>query len=353
MSLEDYLAESYRYSRLSLDDIVEFSERLLERLDQLPPDPADSPMLSAAPCALSLVGSHWGVYGAGVTGIEVNGSDDFRLQMLLDPVWLDIDFREGGARQPWLLARDARWATRQLQGILDLPFPEDTVLRASLPPRPQTMASGDGSRWPSATTPSTEYPQTGTVGPPVSYTDAAGNAAVGYLTAGHVAPPRAPALGLANVDIQPAYGPALTVAVHASRVATGIRGLSTTLAHAVDAAIIESGGSSVSGLGGRGSATQATPVERVVTGSNRTGEVIGYSRWIATATSAWRDCYLVAAPNGDFSEPGHSGAAVTNGSEVIGIVLGAAAAVPGCSTALSYVQDIDAITTTLNCTVIP
>lgn len=122
---------------------------------------------------------------------------------------------------------------------------------------------------------------------------------------------------------------------------------------AVDAAIVESGGHSVTGLGARGAATQATPVKGVVTGSNRTGDVVGYSTWIATAVSAWRDCYLVAAPNGDFSEPGHSGAAVVSGSEVIGIVLGAAAAVSGCSTALSYVQDIDAITSTLNCTVIP
>src|SRR5690349_896093 len=99
MSLEDYLHDSHRYPRFSVDDVVEFSERLLRRLDELPPDPADSEMSSAAPCALSLVGSHWGVYGAGVTGIEVAGSDDLRLQVLLDPVWLDIDFREGGARQ--------------------------------------------------------------------------------------------------------------------------------------------------------------------------------------------------------------------------------------------------------------
>jgi hypothetical protein len=73
--------------------------------------------------------------------------------------------------------------------------------------------------------------------------------------------------------------------------------------------------------------------------------VNGYAVWVATSSSAWKDCYTVATPGGAFSAAGDSGAAVvTTAGEVIGIVVGAAKAVGGCATALSYVQDIDAVT---------
>jgi hypothetical protein len=142
--------------------------------------------------------------------------------------------------------------------------------------------------------------------------------------------------------------------VHRSAVPAGIHpGLAAALAGAVDAAVIDAGGDPVSGLGPRGGAGHTAAVVSLVAGAGRAGEVVGYAVWVATADSAWRDCYMVAAPDGAFSEDGHSGAAVLKHGKVIGIVLGGAAAVAGCPAALSYVQDIDAITSRFGCMVIP
>jgi hypothetical protein len=82
--------------------------------------------------------------------------------------------------------------------------------------------------------------------------------------------------------------------------------------------------------------------------------VVGYAKWVATGHNAWGNCYTVAGTNNDaFSEPGDSGAAVLAGNTVLGIVLGAAAALPGCPAVLSYVQDIDRLRRALRCKLIP
>jgi hypothetical protein len=341
--------------------VVSFAERILRRLEDLPPDPTGSRIAPAdTRCVLQTVGNHWGVYGAGAVGLneagleragcDPEGPGQFRYQILLDPAWLDLDFRATAAREPWLFAGEAEWAATRLRDLLDLSIPAQTVLRASLPPQPQSFGSGDRSAWPSGSM----LPVPGTVGPPVEYTDDTGSLAEGFLTAGHVVPPGSPAAGRTQVDIQPAAGAVSTVDVFRSSVPGPLgSGVGIALVGAIDAAIIESGGPAFPRLGPEGAAGHLAAVDRVVSGSTCAGEVVGFAVWVATPASAWRDCYLVAAPNGDFSVPGHSGAAVTKGNEIIGIVLGAAAAVPGCGSALSYVQDIAAITSEFNCSVIP
>jgi hypothetical protein len=75
--------------------------------------------------------------------------------------------------------------------------------------------------------------------------------------------------------------------------------------------------------------------------------VIGYLVWMATDTTAWRDCYAVATRGASFAEEGHSGSAVVTDDGVIGIVVGGAEAIQGSPSALTYVQDIDAIASEL------
>ena len=204
--------------------LIDFAERVLKRLEALPPDTATGPAFvpHGAECAMSMVDDHWGIYGAGATSVDRMDGSYHAAQLLLDPAWLDHDLRAQEAREPWLFAEVAEWATSRLQTLLDLDFPPGTVLRASLPPQPTAAASGDLSSWPAASVRGGQAVKDGTVGPPVRYTDLSGNPnAEGYLTAGHVAPPD-PNPTLAWVDLaQPPAG-SLTARVHGSTVPAGI-----------------------------------------------------------------------------------------------------------------------------------
>lgn len=364
MALEDYLHRAEpRWTPvdppLTATEVTGFADSVRHGLGDLPGDPAEH---DDAPddmrCVLSAVGGGWGVYGAGATVIEGLPGRQHRLQLLLDPAWLDRDLREHDVREPWLLAEDAFWAREQLERLLSVAFPTGTVLRASLAPEPYSAASGDGSSWPAASSGSTLPKVSGTVGPPVNYIDAAGNPAQGFLTAGHVVPDPA----WPQVDIRSSAG-VVVVGVHQSLVPSTIpTGNGRMLTGDIDAAIIDSGATAVTGVGTSGGAGHSAAVNRITAGGGMSGSVVGYAAWIATRRGAWDRCYTVAAPGGGFSAKGDSGAAVvkpasaalgTTQDEVIGIVLGGAAAVPGCKTALTYVQDIDAITAGLTCTLIP
>jgi hypothetical protein len=355
MPLIDYLEHSrgHDHAPRELDPgtVDHFAYDVLTRLEHLPP-PEDAAWLvpTGSTCALTAIGDGWGVYGVGVLGVDMGDGGGNRLELVLDPAWLDVDFRARRSRVPWLLARDAEWARERMQRLLDLEIPYDAVLRASLPPEPY-VATGDPSSWPPAAAGSPVAPTTGTLGPAVSYTDDHGNLAQGYLTAGHVAPPWG---GAPHVDLTPRGAPPVTLPVFSSQVPGGLgTGLGQYFAGAVDAAIIDAAGSLVTGVGAAGAAGRGGPARRVGSGTSPNGSVAGYALWLATHTSAWSDCYTVATSGGGFAGPGDSGAAVLSGTDVIGIVVGGAAAVPGCPSSMSYVQDIATITTALHCSVIP
>jgi hypothetical protein len=328
-----------------------FAQDLLDRLEGLPP-PDDAPWLVPVDttCALTAIGGGWGVYGVGVLGVDLGDGGRNRLELVLDPAWLDVDFRAQRSRVPWMLAGDAEWATLRLRDLLALDIPYDAVLRASLPPEPY-IAPGDVSSWPPAASRSPMTPTTGTLGPAVVYTDQFGNPGEGYLTAGHVVPPHGQ---IPQVDLQPRGAAPVTLPVASSQVPGGLgTGLGHYLRGAVDAAIIDTAGLPLTGVGAAGAAGRMGAARRVGAGSPPSGFVTGYALWLATKTSAWSDCYTVASKGGSFAGPGDSGAAVLSGSDVIGIVVGGAATVPGCPSSMTYVQDIATISTALQCSVVP
>src|SRR4051794_7669450 len=113
MPLDDYLFRSptadhrhYPWIRdLDPHEVSRFAQEVLDRVEHTPPTPSDYGHLPGdTACALMAVDDHWGVYGAGVLGVDPGDGGANRLELVLDPAWLDRDFRWRRARQPWLLA---------------------------------------------------------------------------------------------------------------------------------------------------------------------------------------------------------------------------------------------------------
>lgn len=335
-----------------------FARLVLQRIEAGPPDrswlPADME------CLLSTTDNNWGIYGVGVVAPRALNPDaplpqeelgENRLELQLDPAWLDRDFRNLGSRQPWLTAREAEWAAGHLREALRIQLPPTAVLRASLPPVPYGPASGDTVYWPAASGPVT--PEEGVLGPGVTYSDRSGLIVEGYITAGHVAQP-------SQVELRDSNGALIPAQVDRSRLPGGLgTQLGAYLSGAVDGALVSSGGSPVRGLGPAGAAGPKCAANRVggslpPQGTTPRGQVVGYARWLATGNSAWGNCYTVAGLQlRAFAGPGDSGAAVLAGRTVLGIVVGGAAAVAGCPAVLTYVQDIEPLLRVLRCKLIP
>src|SRR5688500_5010387 len=88
--------------------VEHYALSVLERLEHLPPPLAATHLWPAdATCVLQAVSDHWGVYGVGVLGVDIGNGRFNHLELVLDPAWLDRDFRARRARRPWLLATEA------------------------------------------------------------------------------------------------------------------------------------------------------------------------------------------------------------------------------------------------------
>jgi len=355
---------------LNLTQVEGFTRAVLRRVETSSP-PGYLPAPGDMTCVLSATGGDWGVYGAGVLDPQALNPDGHlieedlgpnRVELLLDPAWLDHDFRNLHSRQPWLNAQEAEWAVEHLRTVLDISIPPTAVLRASLPPIAYGPASGNPVYWPAVA--GAVKPEEGTLGPGVSYHDRSGNPVEGFITAGHVAQPKAPS----QVQLRDSTGAIITAHVDRSRLPGGLgTQLGRYLNGAVDGALVSSGGSPVKGLGRAGAAGPRCATARVggsssAQGSSRSGQVVGYAKWLATGPGAWGNCYTVAGSNpaaaagsklAAFAAAGDSGAAVLAGKAVIGIVVGGAAAVPGCPAVLTYVQDIARLRRALRCRPIP
>jgi hypothetical protein len=166
------------YGGLDAGRVEEFARLVLRRVETTPP--GLSPATGDLTCLLSATGGQWGVYGVGVlnppaltAGARLYQEDlgPNRLELALDPAWLDHDFRSLRSRQPWLNAGEAEWAVEHFRNVFNIAIPPTAVLRASLPPVPYGPASGDPVYWPYVSGPVT--PEEGTLGPAVSYTDGA------------------------------------------------------------------------------------------------------------------------------------------------------------------------------------
>jgi len=341
---------------LDVQWVEAFAQLVLRRVESSPP--GTSPIPGDLHCLIGATGGQWGVYGVGVLdprALSVDAGRDLadlsvnRLELSLDPAWLDHDFRNLDARQPWLNAHEAEWAVEHLRAALDIWIPPTAVLRASLPPRPYAPVSGDAVYWPPAA--SGVRAEEGTLGPAVSYNDKFGNNVEGFITAGHVARPQGPN----QVDLHDSAGSVLTAQVDRSRVPGGLgTQLGRYLNGAVDGALVSSGGSPVQGLGRAGAAGPKCAATRIGGAPPQHGQVVGYAKWLATGAYAWGNCYtIVGSGLTAFAGPGDSGAAVVAGQTVLGIVVGGAAAVPGCPTVLTYVQDIAQLRRALRCKLIP
>jgi hypothetical protein len=345
------------YGGLNSLVVEAYTRAVLSRIEAEDPRPETQP--EDMRCLLATVGPGWGVYGAGVvapraltpgTGLYLEELGENRLEVLLDPAWLDHDFRNLRSRQPWLNAVEAEWAMEHLQAALGILLPETVILRASLPPAPHRPASGDVVSWYGALLQS--EPAQGTLGPAVAYGDASGRPVYGYLTAGHVAQP-------SQVELRDSAGGRTVAQVDRFRLPGGLDSRpGRYLEGAVDGALVAAGDEPLPGLGAPGAAGPGCPVSRFGGSAPadqlvREGHVVGYAKWLATETSAWGNCYTVAGSNhAAFAQGGDSGAAVLAEQKVLGIVLGGAAAVPGCPTALTYVQDIDDLLATLRCALV-
>lgn len=349
------------YGGLNVSQVEGFARAVLRRVEATPP--GSSPIPSDMTCLLGATGGHWGVYGAGVLDPRALNPDAHlyqeglganRLELALDPAWLDHDFRNLDSGQPWLNAEEAEWAVEHLRAVLGIAIPPTAVLRASLPPLPYGPASGNPVYWPAASGAVT--PKEGTLGPAVRYNDRYGNGVEGFITAGHVAQPQAPN----HVDLRDSTGTIITAQVDRSRVPGGLgTQLGRYLDGAADGALVSSGGSPVRGLGPAGGAGPRCAVTRVggtppQPGSSQHGQVVGYAKWLATSQGAWGNCYTVTGSKlASFAGHGDSGAAVLAGNLVLGIVVGGAKAVAGCPTGLTYVQDIARLRRALRCSLIP
>ncbi|GAA4755562.1 hypothetical protein GCM10023350_46340 [Nocardioides endophyticus] len=345
MSLKHYLYgqgphwHPFAHRDVDPSTVDQVAHEVLHRIDDRP-DPTSPYLPDGVRCVLD-VADGWGVYGVGATALEYRGESFFRHQLLLDPAWLDRDMRRLGSRSPVLTSDEAEWAAHALSTTLGIEVPHGTVLRATLPPSPNAVTSGDVTNWSAA---GASTPLTGRVGAPITYADNHGRSTPGFLTAGHVVPDP---LGTVNVD-QP--GGPVRLTIFKSEVPRGIgTSRAATLRGAIDGAILDATGVPTGSLGPQGGAGHTAPVSRVTTGSAGSGHVVGYAAWVATTGSSWCDCYMVSSPRGAFSEPGHSGAAVTSGAVVIGTVVGAAGTVAGCPSSISYVQDIDSVCAEFGC----
>lgn len=345
------------YGGLNISRVEEFARHVLTKVENSPPDMWGAP--ADMRCLLGTTGGQWGVYGVGVldpgalSGSAVPRDESLganRLELSLDPSWLDYDFRNLNSRQPWLYASEAQWAVDHLRAALGISVPPTAVLRSSLPPVPYGPASGDEVYWPAAA-PASRVPEEGRLGPAVRYNDRYGKNVEGFITAGHVARPQGPN----QVDVRDSVGALIKTQVDRSRMPGGIgTQLGRYLNGAVDGALVSAGGSAVQGLGPAGAAGPRCAATRIGGTATQHGQVVGYAKWLATGTSAWGNCYtIVGSGLTAFADPGDSGAAVLAGSTVLGIVVGGAAAVAGCPTVMTYVQDIARLRRALRCKLIP
>jgi hypothetical protein len=345
------------FGGLNISQVEAFAHHVLTRIETSPPDAWTAP--ADLRCLLGTTGGQWGVYSVGVidpralNGVSApdGGPSANRLELSLDPTWLDRDFRNLNSRKPWLYASEAEWALDHLRAALRISVPPTAVLRASLPPTPYGLASGDKVSWPPAGGAAVR-PKPGLLGPAVKYKDPSGNQVEGFITAGHVAQPQGPN----QVDAWDSAGTLMTAQVDRSRMPGGLgTQLGRYLNGAVDGALVSAGGHAVQGLGPAGAAGPKCDVKRVGGTATPDGQVVGYAKWVATGNCAWGNCYTVVASDlSAFSEPGDSGAAVRAGHTVLGIVMGGAAPVAGCAhSGITYVQDIARLRRALRCTLIP
>jgi hypothetical protein len=127
----------------------------------------------------------------------------------------------------------------------------------------------------------------------------------------------------------------------------------------VDAAVIMTDPSPTQGIGPAGSGSPNDAVTKVGGAKASPGVIVGYDEWtVVSRGGLWKDNYSIEPTklrrtDPRFAVPSDSGAAVQTNGKVVGIVVGGANLVPGCSDSIIYVQDIDTICTDLNVSVLP
>lgn len=335
--------------------IQDLGEQVLDRLLH-PPDPAVATGLAA--CALRFVQAGWGIYGFGLRRIKDSWIGDEPVDdatvvtLTVDYAWLMTDLRDRDARSPFISVAQAEFARGELLSTLGLDLPDWTVLQGSSLPVP--FSAGDPVYWETRKRPS----ESGVVGPPIKLQDGSGR--TGYLTAGHVTPEDQssdPAKAFAEIGrgANPIQASVLQTMTPAP-IAGGGKPTGS-----VDAAILLTDPPPSAGIGAAGSGRPDDPVTKRGGAQASPGIVVGYDQWTVTSRGGlWKDNYSVQSDKQKASDPrfavrSDSGAAVhdsTNGA-VIGIVVGGAKLVPGCSDSIVYVQDIDTICTDLGVDVLP
>jgi hypothetical protein len=310
---------------------------------------------------LRILEGEFGIYGAGAVHIEGEQVGDqwwesatISPTLLVDPLWLARDFERIDARTPLLFGSQAEWAGPRLEELLGHISLENTVLQASAPLRPFAIAAGDATDF---TRPGAAV--SGTLGPRVTF-----NQRVGFLTAGHVAPVDVAAdpsrASIRVTDSAGTHHAGVIQTTHKAAAYGNTTGRSVT--GDIDAAIVTFTSQALStgtGVGGAGQAAAAANVSKTGAKTGVTqGMIASYMVWAGGRKGVWRDCYGIVldkkSPYKSFAEGGDSGSSVGLASGVtIGMVLGGAVRLPGCTQSVTYAQDIEEIEKALGCMVIP
>jgi hypothetical protein len=355
MSLASFAGSLHNADRIRAEALD-----ILRQLNEEPPTSSLGFKFRETECVVLLLGGEFGIYGAGALYIEQEQVGEMWFEyatisptLLVDPLWLAHDFERVEARTPLLLGYQAHWARPRLEELLGHISLEDTVLQASAQPRPFAVGPGDATKFTG-----TGGPVRGTVGPRVRF-----NQQSGFLTAGHVAPvdvagnpsqasiEATDSAGMRHVGVIQITRKAAAYGTAAGRSVTGD----------IDAAIVTfAGGSSTgSGAGGAGQAAANDSVSKTGAKTGLTqGKIASYLVWAGGSKGIWRDCYGIVlgrqSPYPSFAEGGDSGSSVTLASgTTIGMVVGGAVLLPGCTESVAYAQDIEEIEAALGCAVVP